>query len=65
MYLEADRFRLPVCHLPEQVCFCLPAQQSCSSSLAPERLPLLHNYTVIRIGQNMVNDLRGALYAHL
>jgi ATP-binding cassette, subfamily B, bacterial len=28
-------------------------------------LTLLHNYTTIRIGQNMVNDLRGALYAHL
>jgi ATP-binding cassette, subfamily B, bacterial len=28
-------------------------------------LTLLHNYTAIRIGQNMVNDLRSALYAHL
>jgi len=28
-------------------------------------LTLLHNYTAIRVGQNMVNDLRGALYAHL
>src|SRR5712691_6746681 len=28
-------------------------------------LTLLHNYTAIRIGQDMVNDLRGALYAHL
>jgi len=28
-------------------------------------LTLLHNYTAIRIGQNMVNDLRGTLYAHL
>jgi len=28
-------------------------------------LTLLHNYTAIRIGQYMVNDLRGALYAHL
>jgi len=28
-------------------------------------LTLLHNYTAIRIGQNMVNELRGALYAHL
>jgi ATP-binding cassette subfamily B protein len=28
-------------------------------------LTLLHNYTSIRIGQTMVNDLRGALYAHL
>ena len=26
---------------------------------------LLHNYTAIRIGQNMVNDLRGSIYAHL
>jgi ATP-binding cassette subfamily B protein len=25
----------------------------------------LHYYTTIRVGQNMVNDLRGALYAHL
>src|SRR5580693_6239870 len=25
----------------------------------------LHYYTSIRVGQNMVNDLRGALYAHL
>src|SRR6201984_2301121 len=28
-------------------------------------LTLLHNYTSIRVGQDMVNDLRGALYAHL
>ena len=28
-------------------------------------LTLLHNYTTIRIGQQMVNDLRGTLYAHL
>jgi ATP-binding cassette, subfamily B, bacterial len=28
-------------------------------------LTLIHNYTAIRIGQDMVNDLRGALYAHL
>jgi ATP-binding cassette subfamily B protein len=28
-------------------------------------LSLLHNYTTIRVGQQMVNDLRGALYAHL
>jgi len=28
-------------------------------------LALLHNYTTISVGQRMVNDLRGALYAHL
>src|SRR5271156_4044009 len=28
-------------------------------------LTLLHNYTSIGVGQRMVNDLRGALYAHL
>ena len=28
-------------------------------------LTLWHNYTTIRVGQAMVNDLRGALYAHL
>src|SRR5881227_503906 len=28
-------------------------------------LTLLHNYTTIRVGQNMVNDLRSDLYAHL
>src|ERR1700757_2849406 len=28
-------------------------------------LTLLHNYTTIRVGQQMVNDLRGALYAQL
>ncbi len=28
-------------------------------------LTLLHNYTAIGVGQSMVNDLRGALYAHL
>ena len=28
-------------------------------------LALLHNVTTIGVGQNMVNDLRGALYAHL
>ena len=28
-------------------------------------LTLLHNYTTIGVGQRMVNNLRGALYAHL
>src|SRR5579885_3727256 len=28
-------------------------------------LTLLHNWTTIGVGQRMVNDLRGALYAHL
>jgi len=28
-------------------------------------MALLHNITTIGVGQNMVNDLRGALYAHL
>ena len=28
-------------------------------------LTLWHNYTAIRVGQSMVNDLRGDLYAHL
>jgi ATP-binding cassette subfamily B protein len=28
-------------------------------------LNLWHNYTTIRVGQSMVNDLRGDLYAHL
>src|SRR5881409_808794 len=28
-------------------------------------LSMLNNYTTIRIGQSMVNDLRGALYNHL
>jgi ATP-binding cassette, subfamily B, bacterial len=28
-------------------------------------LSLLHNYTTIGVGQRMVNDVRGALYAHL
>ncbi len=28
-------------------------------------LTLWHNYTTIRVGQHMVNDLRGDLYAHL
>src|SRR5271157_625376 len=28
-------------------------------------LTLLHNNTAIHVGQSMVNDLRGALYAHL
>ncbi len=28
-------------------------------------LELLHNYTAIAMGQRMVNDMRGALYAHL
>src|SRR4051794_11144865 len=34
-------------------------------NLAAGALTLWHNYTTIRIGQNMVNDLRGDLYAHL
>jgi ATP-binding cassette, subfamily B, bacterial len=34
-------------------------------TLASGLLALLHNYTTIGVGQRMVNDLRGALYAHL
>jgi ATP-binding cassette subfamily B protein/subfamily B ATP-binding cassette protein MsbA len=34
-------------------------------NLGAGALTLLHNYTTIRVGQNMVNDLRGDLYAHL
>ena len=34
-------------------------------NLASGLLELLHNYTTIAIGQRMVNDMRGALYAHL
>src|SRR6266576_1889840 len=33
--------------------------------LAAGALTLWHNYTTIRVGQSMVNDLRGDLYAHL
>jgi ATP-binding cassette subfamily B protein/subfamily B ATP-binding cassette protein MsbA len=33
--------------------------------LASGALTLWHNYTTIRVGQSMVNDLRGDLYAHL
>ncbi len=34
-------------------------------NLGAGTLTLWHNYTTIRVGQNMVNDLRGDLYAHL
>jgi ATP-binding cassette subfamily B protein/subfamily B ATP-binding cassette protein MsbA len=34
-------------------------------NLGAGALTLWHNYTTIRIGQSMVNDLRGDLYAHL
>src|SRR5207237_10526711 len=34
-------------------------------TLGAGALTLLHNYPTIRVGQNMVNDLRGDLYAHL
>jgi ATP-binding cassette subfamily B protein/subfamily B ATP-binding cassette protein MsbA len=34
-------------------------------SIGSGLLALLHNATTIGVGQNMVNDLRGALYAHL
>jgi ATP-binding cassette subfamily B protein/subfamily B ATP-binding cassette protein MsbA len=34
-------------------------------NLAAGGLTALHNYTTIRIGQSMVNDLRSDLYAHL
>ncbi len=34
-------------------------------SLVGGLLTVLHNYTTIGVGQRMVNDLRGALYAHL
>src|SRR6202043_1337817 len=34
-------------------------------NLGAGALTLLHNYTTIRVGQRMVNDLRGDLYAHL
>ena len=34
-------------------------------NLGAGALTLWHNYTAIRVGQSMVNDLRGDLYAHL
>ncbi len=34
-------------------------------NLGAGALTLWHNYTTIRVGQSMVNDLRGDLYAHL
>src|SRR5947208_8682932 len=34
-------------------------------NLGASALTLLHNYTTIPVGQNMVNDLRSDLYAHL
>jgi ATP-binding cassette subfamily B protein/subfamily B ATP-binding cassette protein MsbA len=34
-------------------------------SIASALLALMHNVTTIGVGQSMVNDLRGALYAHL
>jgi ATP-binding cassette, subfamily B, bacterial len=34
-------------------------------NIASGLMELLHNYTTIAIGQRMVNDMRGALYAHL
>jgi ATP-binding cassette, subfamily B, bacterial len=34
-------------------------------NLGAGTLTLWHNYTTIRVGQNMVNDLRGDLYGHL
>ena len=34
-------------------------------NLGAGMLTLWHNYTTIRVGQSMVNDLRGDLYAHL
>jgi ATP-binding cassette, subfamily B, bacterial len=34
-------------------------------NLGAGTLTLLHNYTTIRVGQQMVNDLRGVLYGHL
>jgi ATP-binding cassette subfamily B protein/subfamily B ATP-binding cassette protein MsbA len=34
-------------------------------NLGAGALTLWHNYTTIRVGQRMVNDLRGDLYAHL
>ncbi|HUB97095.1 MAG TPA: ABC transporter ATP-binding protein [Stellaceae bacterium] len=34
-------------------------------SVGAGALELAHNYTTIAIGQRMVNDMRGALYAHL
>ena len=40
-------------------------RHSSPSVSAAGLLTLLHNYTTIGVGQRMVNDLRGALYAHL
>src|SRR5205809_5419403 len=34
-------------------------------NLAAGALTLLHDHTTIRVGQNMINDLRSDLYAHL
>ena len=46
-------------------CSCSPAARIVVVHFGAGALTLCHNYTAIRIGQDMVNDLRGALYAHL
>ncbi|HXP04080.1 MAG TPA: ABC transporter ATP-binding protein [Stellaceae bacterium] len=51
---------LPPGQLLLVACLGLVVVTLCSGGLTQ-----LHYYTTIRVGQNMVNDLRGALYAHL
>ncbi|MFI4983290.1 MAG: ABC transporter transmembrane domain-containing protein, partial [Nevskiales bacterium] len=51
--------------LPPGVLLVLACSAIVIVHLSAGALTLLHNYTTIRVGQSMVNDLRGDLYAHL
>ncbi len=55
----------PFSSMPKGTLLLLACLALVSVQVAAAALVLLHNMTAIRIGQNMVNDLRGALYAHL
>jgi ATP-binding cassette, subfamily B, bacterial len=51
--------------LPQGALLVLACLAIVAVQLGAGGLTLLHNYTTIRVGQSMVNDLRGDLYAHL
>ncbi len=66
MCSAASRFRLPHWRpRPRAGLLLLACLGIIVVHLGAGALTLLHNYTTIGVGQRMVNDLRGALYAHL
>jgi ATP-binding cassette subfamily B protein len=63
--LPATGLLAPLLAMPKSVLLLCACGGIVVVNIGSGALTLLHNYTTIGIGQRMVNDLRGDLYAHL